>query len=213
MQSKRTQEKQPTRTRPSLSLLVIAAIAVVSVGGYVAIILSARIHGYEASQIVAARDIGFLLVIACLFFWLVRRQKYKGEMLLLSASVLLFAGGSLLQYRLFSDPEYGARGADKSHARQLKDYAVRMRNIELGYDDARKRFLFGDAIGTEQTQLAELEAKEKSSVNIFTSQNTYIPLAAFLALGVGFLIFKREEALLWLQKRSLIIGVVTMIPF
>ncbi|MGH9823655.1 MAG: FtsW/RodA/SpoVE family cell cycle protein [Blastocatellia bacterium] len=207
-------EAQPQqRTRPSLHLLVIVTISIASVAGYAAVIVAGRSHGYEADKMVAARDLGFLFVIVVLFFWLVRRQKYKGEMLLLSSAVLLFAAGSLMQYRLFSDPEYGARGTARTHARQLKDYAVRMRNIETAYDDTKKQFMFGAAIGTEQSQLQDLEARQKTSVNIFTSENTYIPLAAFVLLAIGFLIFRREETLLWFQRHSLIIGVVTMIPF
>lgn len=191
----------------------MALTLVLSVAGYLAIILSGQLHGYAPSKIVAARDVGFLLLIIVVFFWLVRRRKYKGEMLLLSAAILMFAIGSIMQYRLFSDPEYGARGAARAHARQMKDYAVRIRNIESGYDDTKKKFLFGDAQGVEQNQLKEMEDKNRSTANVLTSENTYIPIAAILAMVAAFIIFGKDENLLWLQRHSLIIGLVTMVPF
>src|SRR5215467_5684837 len=104
------------RTSPSLHLKVILVIAGMSLAGYVAIIWAGEMHAYEPSKIVAARDLALFVPIIALFFWLTRNQKYRGEMILLTVAVFLFAIGSLMQYRLFSDPEYGARGPQRARA-------------------------------------------------------------------------------------------------
>src|SRR5215471_18437989 len=117
------------RSSPSLHLVVILVICGLSVAGYVAIIWAGQMHGYDPSKIVAARDIALFLPVIALFFWLTRRQRYRGEMILLTVAVFLFAIGSLMQYRLFSDPEYGSRGAARTKARQSKDQAIRLGNI------------------------------------------------------------------------------------
>ena len=88
-------------------LILIFGLAVV---GYIAVIWSGQIRGYEPSKIVAARDLALFVPVLVLFFWLLRKQRHRGEMILLTASIFLFAVGLLMQYRLFSDPEYGARG-------------------------------------------------------------------------------------------------------
>src|SRR3954451_1440106 len=131
------------RTSPSLHLLMIAVILAASIIGYVAVIWSGQLHGYEPSRIVAARGLALFIPIVALFFWLTRRQRHRGEILLLTTAVFLFAIGLLMQFRLFSDPEYGARGAERVKAREYKAQTVRLLNVETGYDDAKKTMLFG----------------------------------------------------------------------
>jgi cell division protein FtsW (lipid II flippase) len=202
------------RTSPSFNLLLIVAIGCLSVIGYAAIIWSGHLHGYEPSRIVAARDVALFVPILAIFFWLTRRERYRGEMVLLTAAVFLFTVGSLMQFRLFSDPEYGARGAARTKARLAKAQAVRLRDIQTGYDEEKKKFLFGSDAGVpEEPPTQNLPVYEKGLGDILTSVNTYIPIAAFLALGVGFIAFKNERVLLWLQQHSLIIGLATLVPF
>jgi cell division protein FtsW (lipid II flippase) len=202
------------RTSPSLHLVVILIISGMSLAGYIAIIWAGQMHGYDPSKMVAARDLALFVPIIALFFWLTRRQRYRGEMILLSTAVFLFAIGSLMQYRLFSDPEYGSRGAARTKARQVKDQAIRLRNINTGYDDDKKQFMFGkpDAVPAEPPK-QNLPVYEKSIGDILTSVNTYIPIAALLALAAGFILFKRDDTLLWLQRHSLLIGLGTLLPF
>src|SRR5262249_5546091 len=121
-----------------------------------------------------------------------------------------FAMGSLMQYRLFSDPEYGARGAARTKARQVKDQAIRLRNIQTGYGDDKKQFMFGkaDAVPAELPK-QNLPVYEKSIGDVLTSVNTYIPIAALLALAAGFVMFRRDNVLLWLQRHSLLIALGT----
>jgi hypothetical protein len=113
------------RTSPSFNLLIIAAVFGLSLIGYIAIIWSGHLHGYQPSPVIAARDAALFVPVFVIFFWLTRRQRYRGEVIILTAAAFLFAAGSLMQYRLFSDPEYGARGAARAKARQAKAQAVR----------------------------------------------------------------------------------------
>src|SRR5262249_31491589 len=161
------------RTSPSLHLMVILVIAAMSLAGYIAIIWAGEMHAYEPSKLVAARDLALFVPIVALFFWLTRNQRYRGEMILLTVAVFLFAIGSLMQYRLFSDPEYGSRGAARTRARQVKDQAIRLKNIQTGYDDDKKQFMFGraDAVPAQPAR-QNLPVYEKSVGDILTSVNT-----------------------------------------
>jgi cell division protein FtsW (lipid II flippase) len=134
-------------------------------------------------------------------------------MLLLTAAVFLFSVGMVMQFRLFADPEYGARGAEKGEERRAKAQAVRLLNIQTGYDDEKKIFMFGSVNAVPKEAGSPDEAGGRTIFSLLTSKNTYIPLVAMLALVAGFLFFKEDKNLLWLQKHSLIIGLATLVPF
>jgi cell division protein FtsW (lipid II flippase) len=203
-----------TRTRPSLHLLMLILIFGVALVGYVAVIWSGEIRGYEASKIVAARDLALLVPLLTVFFWLTRGQRFRGEMILLTAAIFLFSFGQLMQFRLFSDPEYGARGAARAKAREAKAQTVRLLNIETGYDNEKKTFMFGSPAAVPKVAGVErLAVYEYSLKDILTSVNTYIPIAALLAMAAGFRLFKSDKFLLWFQRHALILGVATLVPF
>jgi cell division protein FtsW (lipid II flippase) len=201
------------RTSPSLHLLLISATFGAALLGYVAVIWSGGLRGYSPSRTVAARDIAFFLPIIAAFFWLTRRQRFRGEMMLLTAAVFLFVFGQLMQYRLFSDPEYGARGAARAKAREAKAQTVRLLNIETGYDDEKKTFMFGSPTAVPRKAVQVRPVDEYSIGDILTSVNTYIPLAAWFLMVVAFRAFKKDNVLLWLQRHALLIGVGTLVPF
>src|SRR5712692_1640687 len=189
------------RTRPSLHLLMFLLIFGVALVGYVAVIWSGEIRGYEPSKIVAARDLALFIPVLAIFFWLTREQKFRGEMILLTAAVFLFAVGQLMQFRLFSDPEYGARGAARAKAREAKAQTVRLLNIETGYPDEKKTFMFGSpAAVPKMAGVERLPVYEYSLKDILTSVNTYIPIAALLAMAAGFRLFRSDKFLLWFQR-------------
>jgi len=148
------------------------------------------------------------------FFWLTRKQRFRGEMLLLTAAIFLFTFGLLMQFRLFSDPEYGARGGARSKAREQKAQTVRLLNIETAYDDQKKTFMFGSPSavpnkpGTGRPPVYEYSLKD-----ILTSVNTYIPIIALLAMALGFRLFRSDKFLLWFQRHALILGLATLVPF
>ena len=180
-------KRHSLRTSPSLHLMAIVVIFGMAFIGYVAIIWSGNLRGFNPSKIAAARDLAFFLPIVAVFFWLTRRQRYRGEMLLVTASVFLFAFGMLMQYRLFSDPEYGAAAGERTAARRAKAQATQLLSIRTGYDDDKKRFLFGDPANVPEGAAAPARAADEYSLwDALTSVNTYIPLAALLAMAICF---------------------------
>ena len=202
------------RTRPSLHLLMFILIFGVALVGYVAVIWSGEIRGYEPSKFVAARDLALLIPVLAVFFWMTRAQRFRGEMIVLTAAIFLFTVGQLMQFRLFSDPEYGARGVARMKAREAKAQTVRLLNIETGYDDEKKVFMFGSATAVPKTpDVQRLPVYEYSLGDILTSVNTYIPIAALLAMAGCFRLFRSDKFLLWLQRHALILGLATLVPF
>ncbi len=202
------------RTSPSLHLLAITVILALAAAGYLAVIWSGRLKGYSPSVLVAIRDLSLFVPIIGVFFWLMRRQRFRGELLPLTAAIFLFAMGLLAQYRLFTDPEYGERGAERARAREAKTQTIRLRNVQTGYDDEKKAFLFGGADRVPESAQAEGTTQRSYSVfDLIQSPNSYIPLMALAAMVGGFLLFKSEKWLLWFQRHSLIIGLVTLLPF
>ncbi|HWC77294.1 MAG TPA: hypothetical protein VG778_07525, partial [Blastocatellia bacterium] len=131
-----------SRTSPTLHLLLIVVIFGLACAGYFAVIWAGDLRGFSPGKLVAARDLAFFLPIIAVFLWLSRRQRFRGDLTLLTAAVFLFAFGLLIQYRLFSDPEYGARAGDRTAARKAKTQATMLLNIRTGYDDEKKRYLF-----------------------------------------------------------------------
>ncbi|HEV8486065.1 MAG TPA: FtsW/RodA/SpoVE family cell cycle protein [Blastocatellia bacterium] len=207
-------KRRLARTSPSLHLLAILVIFGLAFVGYAAILWSGQLRGFNPSKIVAARDLAFFVPIAGVFFWLTRGQRYRGEMMLLTAAVFLFAFGLLIQYRLFSDPEYGAAGGSRAAARKNKAQATRLLNIRTGYDDEKKKFLFGDPARVPESVSTQPASDDRFTLgSALTSVNTYIPIAALFALAIGFRAFRSDRVLLWLQSHALLIGIATLIPF
>ena len=135
-------------------------------------------------------------------------------MLLVTAAIFLFTVGLLMQFRLFSDPEYGARGAARSKAREQKAQTVRLLNIETAYDDQKKTFMFGSPTAVpKKPDTQAIPVSEYSLTDILTSVNTYIPIAALFAMALGFRLFKSDKFLLWFQRHALILGLATLVPF
>ena len=202
------------RTRPSFHLLLVIVIFGIALVGYVAVIWSGEIRGYKPSKIVAARDLALLIPVLAAFFWISRTQRFRGEMIILTAAIFLFAIGQLMQFRLFSDPEYGARGAARTKAREAKAQTIRLLNVETAYDDAKKTFMFGSAEAVPKTPAVQQSpVYEYSMTDIMTSVNTYIPIAAMFAMALCFRVFKSDKALLWFQRHALILGLATLLPF
>jgi len=202
------------RTKPSLHLLVFILIFGAALVGYVAVIWSGEIRGYAPSKIVAARDLALLIPVLAVFFWMTRAQRFRGEMIVLTAAIFLFTVGQVMQFRLFSDPEYGARGVARMKAREAKAQTVRLLNVETGYNDDKKAFMFGSAAAVPKAPDAQrLPVYEYSLGDILTSANTYIPIAALLAMAGCFRLFRSDKFLLWLQRHSLILGLATLVPF
>src|SRR5262245_24659888 len=128
------------RNRLSSHLFVFLLLVGIEIVGYVAIHRAGLIRGYETSWIGGARDLLMFFPITLIAFWLTRAKRFKGSWTLYTTAILLFSIGLLVQYRLYSDPEYNAR--NKAQARQEKTQALRIRYINETYD-ANKRAMMG----------------------------------------------------------------------
>lgn len=202
----------PASHRPSVHLFVLLALAGMAVVAHASIISAASLRGFSPSIAVAIRNISFFVPVLVVFFWLARSQRYRGSMVLFSAAMLLFTVGLALQYRLFTDPEYGARGAERREAREAKAQTVRYLNIRTGYDDAKKLAVFGSTTIPDPPP-ADAHATEYTVGDVLSSPNTYVPLIALLAFCVAFRFFRSDNFLLWLQRHTLMIALFTLLPF
>src|SRR5258708_4248686 len=127
------------KNRLSSHLLLLFALVVLEAVGYFAIHRAALIRGYDASWIGALRDLAMYFPIIVIAFWISAVKKFKGNWVLFTAAILLFSIGLLIQYRLYSDPEYNAR--NKAAARQEKTDALRLRYIHETSDTPNGQLL------------------------------------------------------------------------
>src|SRR3989442_12806074 len=165
------------RNRFSSHLLLLVALVAVEVVGYYAIHRGALIRGYGTSTIGAARDIFMYLPIIVMALWVSAFRKFKGNWVLFTTAILLFSIGLLVQYRLYSDPEYNAK--NKAAARQEKTDTLRMRYIDENYD-ATKRQMMGLPPAPPTGQQAEEPVRESAYtiMNALTSSYTWIPIVS-----------------------------------
>src|SRR5436190_378852 len=198
------------KNRASSHLLILLALIVIEIVGYVGIHRAALIRGYDTSWIGAARDLFMYLPIMVLALWLSVSKKFKGNWTLYTTAVLLFSVGLLVQYRLYSDPEYNAK--NKSAAREEKTETLRMRYINQNYD-ANKRQLMGLP---PQPPPADVEAPVKESgytlANALTSSYTWIPVFSLIAFALAFSFCVNDKFLSWIQRNSFIVVLLTLIP-
>ncbi|HVQ37566.1 MAG TPA: hypothetical protein VMS31_08535, partial [Pyrinomonadaceae bacterium] len=87
------------KNRASSHLLIILLLLILEIVGYWGIHRGGLLRGYETSIIGAVRDLFMFVPLVILLFWLSRVQRFKGNWILFTASVLLFAVGMLVQYR------------------------------------------------------------------------------------------------------------------
>lgn len=200
------------KNRASSHLLALLLIIGFEIVGYYAIHRAALIRGYETSWISAIRDLLMYVPIVFMVFWLTRVMRFAGNWTLYTTAILLFSIGMLVQYRLYSDPEYNAR--NKAAARAEKTDTLRMRYINENYDPAKKQMM-----GLPPTAATPADLDTSPTVkanytisNALTSSSTWIPILAFIAFAVAYTFCVRDSFLLWLQRHSFMIVVLTLIP-
>ncbi len=198
------------RNRFSSHVLILLALAATEVVGYYAIHRAALIRGYETSVIGATRDILMYLPILVMALWVSAFRKFKGNWVLFTTAILLFSVGLLVQYRLYSDPEYNAK--NKAAARQEKTETLRMRYVNENYD-AAKRQLMG-LPPTPPPVEAEAPVKESSYTlaNAITSSYTWIPVFSLIAFAIAFVCCANDKFLSWIQRNSFIVVLLTLLP-
>jgi cell division protein FtsW (lipid II flippase) len=199
------------RNRLSSHLLLLLALVVLEAVGYFAIHRAALIRGYDASWIGALRDLAMYFPVIVVAFWISAAKKFKGNWVLFTTAILLFSVGLLIQYRLYSDPEYNAR--NKAAARQEKTDALRLRYINETYD-AAKRQMMGLSPAPPAGHEAEIPVKESSYTiwNALTASYTWIPIFSLIAFALAYSFCINDRFLSWIQRNSFIIVLLTLIP-
>src|SRR4028118_655406 len=127
------------KNRASTHLFILLLIVGLQIAGYVAVSRAAVLRGYQPSTASAVRDLLLYVPILFLVLWLARQMKLRGNWALYTTAILLLPLGMLVQYRLYSDPEYGSR--NKAEARAEKTQGQRLRLINNFYDDDKKKQL------------------------------------------------------------------------
>src|SRR5262245_31660810 len=127
------------KNRASSHLLIILMIVGLEIMGYAGIHRAGLLRGYETSIIGAVRDLMMFVPLIIVALWLSRAKRFAGNWVLFTTAILLFAFGMLIQYRLYSDPEYNAR--NKAVAREQKMEALRARYILENYDPVKKQLM------------------------------------------------------------------------
>jgi cell division protein FtsW (lipid II flippase) len=198
------------RNRFSSHLLLLLALVVVEVVGYYAIYRAAMIRGYGTSVIGAARDLLMYFPIIVMALWVSAFRKFRGNWVLFTTAILLFSVGLLVQYRLYSDPEYNAR--NKAAARQEKTDTLRMRYINQNYDAAKRQMMGLPPTPPPVEQEAPVRESGYSLANAITSSYTWIPVFSLVAFALAYAFCVNDRFLSWIQRNSFIVVLLTLIP-
>jgi cell division protein FtsW (lipid II flippase) len=197
--------------RASTHLLLLLLIVALEVVGYWAVYDSALLRGYEPSLVGAARDLLLYVPLIAILFWLSRAMRFRGNWTLFTAAVLLFSVGLLVQYRLYSDPEYGS--GNKAEARSEKTQVQRLRFINQFYGPDKKQAMGLDPTAAQPTTTPEAIRHSNVSVGrALTSSFTWIPLFAFAAMALAYWLCARDKYLDWMQRHSFVIVISTLVP-
>src|SRR5215210_3454764 len=199
------------RNRASTHLLLLLLIIGLEVVGYVAVYDAAMLRGYEPSVVGAARDILLYVPLVAFLFWLSRVMKFRGHWTLFTTAVLLFSFGLLVQYRLYSDPEYGS--GNKAQARAEKTQVQRLRFIEQFYGPDKKQAMGMEATAARPQATPEVVRRSEVTVGrALGSSFTWVPLFAFFALAAAYWFCVQDRYLDWMQRHSFVIVVCTLVP-
>ena len=200
------------KNRASSHLLLILIILGLEIMGYLAVHRGGLLRGYETSVIGAVRDLMMFVPLIMVALWLSRTKRFSGNWVLYTTAVLLFAFGMLIQYRLYSDPEYNAR--NKAAAREEKMEALRMRYIMENYDPVKKQMMGLPPTPAQPIDISQLPKKESnySLWNAMTSSYTWIPILSILAFAIAYSFCVRDGFLLLLQRNSFLIVLLTLLP-
>ncbi len=201
------------KNRASTHLLLVLLIAGFEIAGYLAIHRAGLLRGYETSVVGAVRDLLMFVPIIALLLWLSRVMRFAGSWVLFTTAVLLFSVGMLVQYRLYSDPEYNSK--NKSDARNEKTEALRIRYIMENYDPVKKQMMGLPPTPAQPIAIESLPRKESSYTvwNALTSGYTWIPILSFIAFALAYSFCVNDRFLSLLQRNSFLIVLLTLLPF
>ena len=200
------------KNRASSHLLLILVIIGLEIMGYMAVHRGGLLRGYETSVIGAVRDLLMFIPVMMAALWLSRTKRFSGNWVLFTTAILLFGFGMLIQYRLYSDPEYNAR--NKAAAREEKMEALRMRYIMENYDPVKKQMMGLPPTPAQPIDIALLpkRASNYSLWNALTSSYTWIPIFSIIGFAIAYSFCVRDGFLLLLQRNSFLIVLLTLLP-
>lgn len=200
------------KNRASSHLLIILLLAGLEIAGYAGIHRAGLLRGYETSIIGAVRDLLLFVPIIGLVLWLSRVMRFAGNWVLFTTAVLLFSVGMLVQYRLYSDPEYNSR--NKAEARNEKTDAARIRYIMENYDPTKKQLMGLPPTPAQPIAIESLPKKESRYTvwNALTASYTWIPIISFLAFALAYSFCVNDRFLSLLQRNSFLIVLLTLVP-
>ena len=200
------------KNRASSHLLIVLVIIGLEIAAYYGVHQAGLLRGYETSIIGAVRDLLIYIPIIVLMLWLSRSKRFSGNWVLFTTAILLFSIGMLVQYRLYSDPEYNAR--NKAAAREEKMAALRTRYIMENYDPIKKQIMGLPATPAQPIDIDSLPHKPAnySLWAALTSSYTWIPIFSLFAFAIAYSLCVRDGFLLWIQRNSFIIVLFTLLP-
>ncbi len=200
------------KNRASSHLIVLLLIIAFEVAGYYAVHRAALIRGYDPSWVSAGRDLLLYVPIIAIVLWLTRVMKFAGNWTIYTTAVLLFTIGMLVQYRLYSDPEYNTK--NKAAARAEKTNTLRMRYINENYDAAKKQLMGLPATPAQPVNIDKEDVQQESYTvgQALTSSYTWIPLLSLFAFAAAYWFCTQDKYLLWIQRHSFIIVLITLVP-
>ncbi len=200
------------KNRASSHLLIIVLIFILQIAGYAAIHRAGLLRGYETSTIGAVRDLFMFVPVIVLLLWLSRRQRFAGNWTLFTTAILLFSVGMMIQYRLYSDPEYNSR--NRAAARAAKTDALRTRYIMENYEPAKKQMMGLPPTPAQPIDIDSLPHKPSNYTvwNALTASYTWVPIFSFIAFALAYSFCVSDGFLLWLQRNSFIVVLLTLVP-
>jgi cell division protein FtsW (lipid II flippase) len=200
------------KNRASTHLLIILLIVIFQVAGYAALHRAGLLRGYETSLIGAARDLFMYVPIIALLLWLSRFMRYAGSWVLFTTAILLFSIGLLIQYRLYSDPEYNSR--NRAQARAEKTDAVRTRYIMEHYDPAKKQIMGLPPTPAQPVDIDSLPHRPSNYTvwNALTSSYTWVPIFSLIGFALAYSFCVNDQFLQWLQRNSFLVVLATLVP-
>jgi cell division protein FtsW (lipid II flippase) len=201
------------KNRASSHMILLVFIIALTALAHYSIYYGALIRGFETSWLTAGRNLLLFVPFLIAPVFMVRYTKFAGNWTLYTSALLLFSVGLIVQYRLFTDPEY-ISSKDKAEARQEKIETLQMHYIQENYSAEKKRMM-----GLPPTEPApvdlSLEKPRPSTDTLFTlltSTRTILPLFAFLCCMGAYVLCRREDVLEFLQRNGFVIVLLTLVP-
>ena len=206
------------RQRPSTHFFILFGLMLLNGMAYLAIYRAGLERGYEPSIYFALGQMTLFLPLVGIYFWLLRSRKYQGDWTLLTVAVLLFGLGQVMQYRLFTDPEYLADPQNNGIriAKAAKAETITQQGVNQFYDEDKKRSLFKSPNyqipvkeSSESKSGGEGERKDRG----WSFSLLYKPLLALIGMVLAIILAARDRVLLKLQRMSFMLGFLTILSF